>query len=298
MEKMSDPNQAVATVERRGAMSHAEFMESYAQPWKPVILTDAMSHWKAAQIWSPTYFKTQVGDRRVQIDGASYSVKELFDLIESSTPEDPAPYLRIQKLVEVFPELGDDLEPPIIHAQPNWAESPLMAPSIRRTRLHEILIGGNGASFDGLHYDKDHLHAFIAQFHGEKDFFVYAPGQSPFLYPKDHLPNQARVDIFKPDFESFPEFARAQQIKLTLKPGEVVFMPAGWWHTTRMHGPSISVTWNVVNSTNWENVVADTHDRVEHRANKAVAAAFRAYASAFGRAKALSEGLKTRKTAA
>jgi len=281
---MQSSESSTITVERREKLSYAEFVERYRRPRRPVILTDAISHWPALTRWTPSYFAERVGDRRVDIDGGSYTVVQMIGMRDASTPEAPAPYLRAQKVVDVFPELASDLEPPTPYSQPNWADSPPLLPSMRRGRLHEILIGGRGAGFHVLHYDKDHLQAFISQLHGDKDFFVYPPDQARFLYPKPSKPNQSQVDIFGPDLERHLEFVHAQQVRLTLHPGETVFMPPGWWHTTRMTEPSISVTWNTVDESNWDDVVADTRARVVGKAGSAGGAAFDVYASTVARA--------------
>lgn len=251
-------------------------------PDKPVILPKAAAVWPAVTKWTPAYLAERVGQRRVTIDGTEYTVNELLELIERSTPEHPAPYLRAQKLVDVFPELAADLEPMIDDAQPNWADSRLLPSSIRRGRLPEILLGGRGAGFHVLHYDKDHLHAFISQLYGPKDVFIFSPDQTDRLYPKESARNQSSVDIFRPDLEKHPLFADAEMFTTTLQAGETVFMPPGWWHTTKMHETSISVTWNMIEASNWSDFVADTRHRVASRTNGAVGAAFGAGLAAFG----------------
>jgi histone arginine demethylase JMJD6 len=272
-------------VDRRVDLSHDEFIRSYCIPRRPVIFENAIGHWPATHRWTPEYFVERVGDKRVVVDGSAYTVRQLVDLIANSSAQNPAPYLRAQKLVDVFPELAGDLEPPMAYSLPNWAESHMLPPSIRRTRLHEILLGGSGAGFHVLHYDKDHLHAFIAQLYGEKEFFAFAPDQTPYLYPKKSSPNQSQVDIFDPDLDRHPDFEKADQIRVTLGPGEAIFMPPGWWHTTRMPGASISVTWNMVNGTNWSDFTADTETRVRAHTNGAVAGVFRAFAAVFEKTK-------------
>jgi hypothetical protein len=37
--------------------------------------------------------------------------------------------------------------------------------------MPEILLGGKGASFHVLHYDKNHLHAFVSQLYGQYGIF-------------------------------------------------------------------------------------------------------------------------------
>ena len=38
------------------------------------------------------------------------------------------------------------------------------------------------------------------------------------------------VDILSPDLNRFPLFRRARRLECTLRPGDVLFMPAFWWH--------------------------------------------------------------------
>ena len=38
------------------------------------------------------------------------------------------------------------------------------------------------------------------------------------------------VDILSPDLNRFPLFSQANRLKCTLSPGDVLFMPAFWWH--------------------------------------------------------------------
>ena len=38
------------------------------------------------------------------------------------------------------------------------------------------------------------------------------------------------VDIQDPDLDRFPRFAEARRVECSLKPGDVLFMPAFWWH--------------------------------------------------------------------
>lgn len=251
-------------------------------PDHPVILPRATAAWPAVKLWTPEYFAQRVGHRRVTIDGSEYAVLDLLERIERSTPEEPAPYLRTQKLVDVFPELAGDLEPMIDDARPNWAESRLLPSSIRRGRLPEILLGGRGAGFHVLHYDKDHLHAFISQLYGPKELFLFSPEQSDRLYPKDTARNQSSVDIHDPDLDRHPRFAEAVMQTATLMPGETVYMPPGWWHTTRMHETSISVTWNTIEASNWADFATDTRRRVARRTNPAIGAVFGVGLAAFG----------------
>ena len=52
-------------------------------------------------------------------------------------------------------------------------------------------------------------------------------------------------------------FAKAVCDKFVLGPGEMLFVPAGWWHTTRLLGPAISVSIGCANATNWADFARD-----------------------------------------
>lgn len=38
------------------------------------------------------------------------------------------------------------------------------------------------------------------------------------------------VDVKKPDFQRFPNFAKTKPINCTITRGDILFMPSFWWH--------------------------------------------------------------------
>jgi len=241
------------SVDRRSNLSQQEFEAAYLFPNRPVIFSDGLRFWKTLQQWTPDFFKTQFPERKIVIDGVNYTVGELIDLIERSSNENPAPYLRAQKIAEVFPELLPEIETPFPYSQVNWGHSKALPGWVQRFVMPEILIGGKGGRFHALHYDNCHLHAYVAQVYGRKHFYLLPPDQTPFIYPNPEMPNTSLIkNIHQPDEDRFPLFRKAKFISETLEPGEVVFVPSGWWHTTLMPETSVSITWNYVNDSNWD----------------------------------------------
>ena len=49
------------------------------------------------------------------------------------------------------------------------------------------------------------------------------------------------VDCDNPDYERFPKFRQAVALEGILEPGEMLFLPAGWWHQVRSMDLAISV---------------------------------------------------------
>lgn len=243
---------SVNAVARVARVAWPEFYRDYVVPRRPAIVANATT-WPAFERWSTAMFAQRFGDREVTIEGEPWRMADFIRRVEASTPEDPAPYLNGLPIAEVFPELLPDLEPSPLMTQPNWLTSPHM-PSRWGTRdgYLELLIGGHGTRFPGLHYDQYYLNAFITQVVGDKHFILYRPEDTRFLYPRPDAPNRsAVVDPKRADLERFPDFGQAEAITVTLRQGETIFVPWGWWHITELPDVSVAVSINSVNQDNW-----------------------------------------------
>ena len=238
-------------IDRQAGLSREQFECEYLRPLRPVILTDAISHWRAMGRWSPQFFKEEYGHLEVEVDGEAMALGDLVDRVEASTDDNPAPYLRNQVLAEWPPELTADVLPMPDCTRPNWLESRFF-PSGEKLSSVEVYIGGQGAQFPVLHYDGLHTNAFLMQLHGDKEYIVFSPEQSGYLYAQDGMAaNKSRIDdLLHPNIAAFPLFDQAQGVRFQLHPGETLFVPSGWWHTARILSPSVTVSINGVNRAN------------------------------------------------
>src|SRR6185503_4738097 len=57
------------------------------------------------------------------------------------------------------------------------------------------------------------------------------------------MTHTSQVDLDAPDRARFPRLEAATPYRFTLKSGEMLFMPAFWWHHVRSRGVSISVNY-------------------------------------------------------
>jgi len=265
---------ATLSIDRREKLSYRDYIEEYVRPNKPVIVTDAVDHWAALDKWTLDFFRDNYGSMDVEMDGLS--MRELLDMVERSEQEevDNLPYLRNRSVHKYFPELKADISPLPVYLRPNWFDNPLVP---KRISLHrtDLFIGGRGCGFPYLHYDNYHGYAFVFQVFGEKEFIILPPEQSPYVYPREThkgIANASSIpDIENPDLEQFPLFAKATPARCILERGDMLFVPAGWWHTTRMHKASISVSSNTANAFNWPGLMSDHWKSFGSRPLKALA---------------------------
>ncbi|KAG1653659.1 tRNA wybutosine-synthesizing protein 5 [Nymphon striatum] len=108
------------------------------------------------------------------------------------------------------------------------------------------------------HYDiMDNL---LIQVTGTKDVTLFSPADSRYLYMDGD--KSAVLDIENPDLYEFPKFSKAIPHKCTLLPGDVLFIPALWFHNVISH--SISVAVNVF----WRHLPQEMYDKKDPYGNK------------------------------
>jgi hypothetical protein len=84
----------------------------------------------------------------------------------------------------------------------------------------------------GLHFDA--AENFNFQLRGHKAFWLYPPGTSPY-YPLPMFSQTAHISgVYRngpnPDFKLFPKFDASIGVRVDLNDGDVLYLPAYWWH--------------------------------------------------------------------
>ena len=109
---------------------------------------------------------------------------------------------------------------------------------------------GPPGSKTGLHYDDDPI-SILYQFKGEKKIRIWSPDQSKNLYPETYCTENSEygtrfskiedIDNKKVIRRFFPKFQNATALEYVLKPGEMIYIPSGWWHHVEVLSTSVSV---------------------------------------------------------
>lgn len=247
---------SISSVDKRTGITQKELIHEYVKPGLPVVLTDATKKWNNAKRFTPEYFKEKYGHIKKQVKGTTYTLAEYVDLMKTSTPENPAPYPFNFNIEKFFPELLDDFRPEVIYGESDRINHPMLPRfMLQGTQVYEFFFGGNGSSFPVLHIDVLCLSTQITQLYGAKDFYLYPPDQTKYLYPSERNSNFSQINIFKPDYERFPLFKEAKPLKVTVNQGETILFPAGWWHTTQINEQCISMGRVQMKASDWNNFI-------------------------------------------
>ncbi|XP_059199492.1 tRNA wybutosine-synthesizing protein 5 isoform X3 [Centropristis striata] len=116
------------------------------------------------------------------------------------------------------------------------------------------------------HYDvMDNL---LAQVTGTKRVVLYSPQDALHLYLSGD--KSEVLDIDSPDLNRFPQFVKAKRYECVLEPGDLLFIPALWFHNT------LALQFGVGVNVFWRHLAADSYDRKDPYGNKDPVAATRA----------------------
>jgi hypothetical protein len=197
--------------------------------------------------WTPEHIAERIGEREVPIsvadaDGAFRYNPDVagglhFEPIQGAKlaaefrGATPGRKLCMQQMpIESrLPELLDELTVP---------------PYVPIDKINDInLWMASGDSRTPLHYDD--MHNVFVQIEGRKRFRLFNPDQFDLLYPgplntrSQHL---SQVELDEPDLGRFPKLARAEYWEAVVEPGDMLFMPAFWWH--QVSAPDLAVSVN------------------------------------------------------
>jgi hypothetical protein len=112
-----------------------------------------------------------------------------------------------------------------------------LAPYLARAVVRNLWISGAGLTV-GLHFDAAENLNF--QLRGRKLFTLFPPGVRGF-YPMPMFSQTAHISrVFRegpvPDLRRFPRFDPTRGVSIELEAGDVLYLPAYWWHQVESRG--------------------------------------------------------------
>ena len=108
----------------------------------------------------------------------------------------------------------------------------------------------------------------LVHLHGVKRVTLFPPSHCQDLYlpAVPHSSSSPVIDLYTPDLHRFPRFTAAQRAacQLTLHPGDVLFIPALWFHHVETVGDDVGVSVNVF----WRGLAEDCYTPNDVYGNK------------------------------
>jgi pimeloyl-ACP methyl ester carboxylesterase len=219
-------------IERRHKLSPEEFDTEYRSKFKPVVISGLMDDWPALRTWTFDLLAEKCGDVQVTVD--SYSRRkaqkatfaEFVRMMRERTDADQEPlYLQEWLYKEISPHLIEDL-PELEIADYDFRRD-LYGEAISTN--HQLWIGQAGAT-TRVHQDSYIIDVMHAQIVGEKHWSV--------MRPEATLHRRADGAL---DFERLVDDHRDAFMRAVCKPGDVIYLPALWWHRIALLSDSIGL---------------------------------------------------------
>ncbi len=254
----------VSHIEKRAAVPYAEFEEKYLAAGQPVVLADAAKHWAAAA-WTPDSLLKEFGDAPFRLNWGAFD-------------ESKGKYKRIYMTLSDFwyyARQQHDTEPGYIFDGGFWKPDrvPALAAAFDRTTyfredLFSVLgahsrpdfcwfLAGPPGSGSPWHTDPHATSAWNGLLYGRKRWALYPPTmRPPGLAFGDG--RYAAPKAFRWFIEVYP-FLKPEErpIELIQEPGEIIFVPSGWWHTVLNVTETLAVTQNWIDKYNFHVTWAD-----------------------------------------
>jgi hypothetical protein len=255
-----DPRSAAVPVVP--ALDRATFLGEHYAAGRPVVMTGALDRWPALTRWSFDQLRARCGDALVQAQSgregnARFEIEsplfrrtlrfaeclDAFERVEAGGGRSNDLYITAgngsvneQALAELWP----DTRPALTEYLD--AASPL---------ANGFFWCGPRGSMTPLHHDL--TNNFMAQVRGRKRVWLVAPEETPSL--ANHLHCYSEIDLSAVDYARFPAMRDVRVLEVVLEPGQLLFIPIGWWH--QVEGLDATITMTFVNFL-WRNdFVAD-----------------------------------------
>lgn len=226
----------------------ARVADEYVARRRPFAIRGAARHWPAVAKWTPAFLARTVGHHavsQVSLDFkelVEFSFGEYLALLAHPVEEvGVLPYIRNKFVHELFPELTPDVCR-LEWLQPTWLEREPLASMIRVMRPNwidwcELFVSQPGVRYPLLHTDSCMFHAWCAQIHGTKRYWVWPA-----------IPGFRDVDCLGQDLDTL---LGVEPYSIDVGPGDVVVIPAGLPHVAESVTTSITIAGSYVDASNW-----------------------------------------------
>jgi hypothetical protein len=230
-------------LERRANLSRDEFRDRYYAANRPVLIEGVMTGWRAMSTWTPDYLKWIAGDSLAEV----MTGRDADPHYERNGPKHRTE-MRFADFIDMVYN-GKITNDYCMVANNRFLQRPGARPLLRDfTAFPEYLrpVGsgercflwfGPAGTVTPLHHATSNI--LMAEVVGRKRCRLIPAAQWQYVYNSTGVFSD--VDCERPDFATFPKFRHATAMDVVVQPGEVLFVPVGWWHHVRALDVSMTV---------------------------------------------------------
>jgi hypothetical protein len=232
-------------IERRSRISRAEFRERYYATNRPVILTGLMAGSRMLDRWNPEYLRRTCGQSMVEIM-AGRAQDPRYEVHSSNHKKE----VRFEDYIQMVTAGGASNDCYLVanngllgrpEMKPLYDDVYMFPEYLERSRGDGQVFFWFGPSGTVTPLHHDIMNVLMAQVYGRKTVILISPDQTHRLY--NWIGVYSEVDPERPDYDRFPLYRHVKAAKVTLTPGEALFIPVGWWHHVRSLEVSITVSY-------------------------------------------------------
>ncbi|MEY2935016.1 MAG: hypothetical protein RL033_5765 [Pseudomonadota bacterium] len=247
-------------VERIEAQPAAALAERLEREELPVIIAGGAAHWRALQSWQPEPLAQRLGSAEIEFKLSSCHAHPDFRRSELAQmfARGRATFAEFLQRIGSGPEserarllfTGDE-QYLLRRREGITSVHPLLRPLLDDIEIPRLIapeqlytvwcwFSGRGVR-TWLHYDNNGCHNLNAQISGHKHCWLYAPDQLSRLHPfllggPNPAHNCSQIDVESPQPELAASLQAAESWHGELKAGDLLFIPAWWFHTFRHLG--------------------------------------------------------------
>src|SRR5450830_579979 len=221
----------ISAVPRISVPKSADFVQRATQGL-PFIITGLVGKWPLSAL-TPQTLRDRFGGLHVRARTGDY-INTAF------APDRAMQDMSLLAYLDLVADSAQDLPPYVGNLEMRELNTLCHWPGyFKKMGPPRFWLGPSG-TVTPLHCDYDDN--IFAQIWGSKRIFLSPPHHDEFLYPREAnaILFGSPFDPEAPDFERFPLARQATMIECIMQAGELLYVPAGWYHQVRSLSFSLS----------------------------------------------------------
>ena len=264
--------------EDSSGLTLGKFLRNYEEKNIPVIVKGATKSWPAFKKWNRDYLIDNTHGIKFRATSgaaplpANFTMKSYAKYCDSACEEAPL-YLFDRSFADKCPQILQDYADSLKETCPFFDDEAVHGHDLfsllgeGKRPDHRWIIIGPKRSGSSFHIDPNGTHAWNAPILGRKRWIFYPPG----VPPPGVFPSPSGDDVIMPislgewflthwnnhvEQRHNPDPTK-RPLECTVEPGDILFVPHGWWHCVLNldNGMSVALTQNYVSKSNLPDVL-------------------------------------------